>query len=56
MPSIRGNFEASIGIVVQIIVIPKALKAEAGTELDAKDVFPGGVVRPFKATQNQAPR
>ena len=48
MPCCAGSYDPNIGVYLDAILIPKAF-SQPGTRLDAADVFPGGVVRPFKA-------
>jgi len=48
VPCCAGSYDPSVGIYLQAILIPKAF-SQTRERLDAADVFPGGVVKPFKA-------
>ena len=48
MPCCSGSYDASIGVYLQAVLIPKAFKQPDGKP-EAADFFPGGVVRSFKA-------
>ncbi len=48
MPCISGNYDPSVGIYLPVILVPQGL-LQTGSTLNGPDIFPGGIVRPFKA-------
>jgi hypothetical protein len=48
VPCFTGRYDPAIGVYLEVVLVPRGI-APYSFGIDASDMFPGGIVRPFKA-------